>query len=126
MDNINKMKLLLIFTAVLLINFTSCKNTKEDSSHKTSGNHLSGEISPYLLQHAHNPVDWYPWKDEALKIAADTRKLMIISIGYSSCHWCHVMERESFSDTAVSNVMNAHFISIKVDREERPMWTKSI
>ncbi len=120
MDNIYKMKLLLIFTAVLLINFTSCKNTKEGTSHKTSGNHLSGEISPYLLQHAHNPVDWYPWKDEALKIAADTRKLMIISIGYSSCHWCHVMERESFSDTAVSNVMNAHFISIKVDREERP------
>lgn len=65
-------------------------------------------------------MNWYPWKDEALELALKSRKLMVVSIGYSSCHWCHVMERESFSDTAVSRIMNQDFISIKVDREERP------
>ncbi|MEP6646979.1 MAG: thioredoxin domain-containing protein [Saprospiraceae bacterium] len=83
-------------------------------------NQLIHETSPYLLQHAHNPVDWYAWNDEALKKAKDENKLLLISIGYSSCHWCHVMEHESFEDTAVANLMNAHFICIKVDREERP------
>ncbi len=83
-------------------------------------NALVHENSPYLLQHAHNPVDWYPWKEEALKKAEQEDKLLIISIGYAACHWCHVMEEESFQDTAVANLMNEHFVSIKVDREERP------
>ncbi len=109
--------LTLSFVLICIILF-QCKSTKSDSHSK--GNHLSNETSPYLLQHAHNPVDWYPWKDETMKMAKDKRKLMIISIGYSSCHWCHVMERESFSDTAVSRFMNQYFTSIKVDREERP------
>jgi uncharacterized protein YyaL (SSP411 family) len=83
-------------------------------------NKLIHESSPYLLQHAHNPVDWYPWGEEALDKAKKENKLLLISIGYSSCHWCHVMEHESFEDTTVAAFMNAHFINIKVDREERP------
>jgi uncharacterized protein YyaL (SSP411 family) len=83
-------------------------------------NKLIHESSPYLLQHAHNPVEWYPWGDEALAKAKAENKLLLISIGYSSCHWCHVMEHESFEDTAVAAVMNEHFVCIKVDREERP------
>lgn len=83
-------------------------------------NRLQHETSPYLLQHAHNPVDWYPWGEEALEKARQEDKPIIISIGYSTCHWCHVMERESFEDPAVANYMNEHFINIKVDREERP------
>jgi uncharacterized protein YyaL (SSP411 family) len=83
-------------------------------------NRLSREISPYLLQHAHNPVDWYPWGEEAFAKAKKEGKLVFLSIGYSSCHWCHVMERESFSNEAVAKILNTHFVSIKVDREERP------
>jgi uncharacterized protein YyaL (SSP411 family) len=83
-------------------------------------NHLITETSPYLLQHAHNPVDWYPWSDEALELARKENKLIIVSIGYAACHWCHVMEHESFEDSTVANLMNKYFISIKVDREERP------
>jgi uncharacterized protein len=83
-------------------------------------NRLANESSPYLLLHANNPVDWYPWGEEAFKKARDENKLVIISIGYSACHWCHVMEKESFSDIEVANIMNNHFVSIKVDREERP------
>jgi uncharacterized protein YyaL (SSP411 family) len=83
-------------------------------------NALAGETSPYLLQHAHNPVNWIPWGKEALDKARSEGKLIIVSIGYSSCHWCHVMEQESFEDTAVASLMNEHFVSIKVDREERP------
>ncbi len=83
-------------------------------------NRLSKETSPYLLQHAHNPVDWYPWGREALQKAKEEDKPILISIGYSSCHWCHVMERESFEDEATAEIMNRHFINIKIDREERP------
>ncbi|MEZ4827190.1 MAG: thioredoxin domain-containing protein [Bacteroidia bacterium] len=83
-------------------------------------NALIHETSPYLLQHAHNPVNWYPWGDEALDKARDENKLILISIGYAACHWCHVMERESFEDEAVAKVMNEHYVCIKVDREERP------
>ena len=83
-------------------------------------NRLANETSPYLLQHAHNPVDWYPWGDEALARAREEDKPILLSIGYSACHWCHVMERESFEDPATADLMNQHFISIKVDREERP------
>jgi len=83
-------------------------------------NQLIHQSSPYLLQHAHNPVNWYPWGDEALEKAKKENKLLIISIGYSACHWCHVMEHESFEDSLVADLMNKYFISIKVDREERP------
>ncbi len=84
------------------------------------GNHLSGESSPYLLQHANNPVDWYPWGPEALEKARADDKPIFLSIGYSACHWCHVMERESFEDEQTAAFLNEHFVSIKVDREERP------
>ena len=83
-------------------------------------NQLSQETSPYLLQHANNPVHWKAWNENSLAEAKEKNKLMIISVGYSACHWCHVMEHESFEDQEVADVMNAHFISIKVDREERP------
>jgi uncharacterized protein YyaL (SSP411 family) len=83
-------------------------------------NRLASEASPYLLQHAHNPVDWFPWGDEALALARTQDRPILLSIGYSACHWCHVMERESFEDAAVAEVMNRLFVNIKVDREERP------
>ena len=83
-------------------------------------NRLIHETSPYLLQHAHNPVDWYPWGEEALQRAKTENKPILVSIGYSACHWCHVMERESFEDEQVAAYMNQHFINIKIDREERP------
>lgn len=83
-------------------------------------NRLGRELSPYLLQHRHNPVDWYPWGTEAIEKARAEDKMIFLSIGYSTCHWCHVMERESFESEAVAAVMNRHFVNIKVDREERP------
>ena len=83
-------------------------------------NRLGREKSPYLLQHADNPVDWYPWGDEAFEKAARENKPIFLSIGYSTCHWCHVMAHESFEDPEVSRLMNEVFVSIKVDREERP------
>lgn len=83
-------------------------------------NKLIEETSPYLLQHAHNPVDWMPWNDDTLKLAKQQNKMLLISVGYSACHWCHVMEHESFEDQEVAALMNKYFINIKVDREERP------
>jgi len=83
-------------------------------------NRLANESSPYLLQHATNPVDWYPWGDEAFERAKKQDKPIFLSIGYSTCHWCHVMERESFENEQIAKIMNEHFISIKVDREQRP------
>ncbi len=83
-------------------------------------NHLSGESSPYLQQHRDNPVDWYPWGPEAMQKARDEDKPIFLSIGYSACHWCHVMERESFTDASTAAYLNKYFVSIKVDREERP------
>lgn len=83
-------------------------------------NRLAKESSPYLLQHAHNPVDWYPWGEEALQKAKKEDKPILVSIGYSACHWCHVMERESFEDAETASIMNAGFVNIKIDREERP------
>ncbi len=88
------------------------------ASHKT--NRLAGETSPYLLQHATNPVDWYPWGGEALARSKAENKPIFLSIGYSACHWCHVMERESFENPSIAALMNEHFVNIKVDREERP------
>lgn len=86
----------------------------------THTNKLVNETSVYLLQHAHNPVEWYPWGDEALQRAKDENKPILVSIGYAACHWCHVMERESFEDERTAEIMNKYFINIKIDREERP------
>jgi uncharacterized protein len=83
-------------------------------------NRLANEKSPYLLQHADNPVDWYPWGEEAFEKARKENKPILLSIGYSTCHWCHVMEHESFEDNEVAALMNDTFVCIKVDREERP------
>jgi len=109
----------IVFLSLLL---SSCKgqNKKDNKEMITYTNNLINESSPYLLQHAHNPVDWYPWGDEAFEKAKKENKLVIISIGYAACHWCHVMEHESFEDVAVAKYMNEHFVCIKVDREERP------
>ena len=87
---------------------------------KSKANRLAGESSPYLLQHAHNPVDWYPWGSEALERAMREDKPLLVSIGYSACHWCHVMARECFENPEIAALMNEHFVCIKVDREERP------
>src|SRR4029450_5811741 len=83
-------------------------------------NRLARETSPYLLQHADNPVDWYPWGDEALEHARSEDKPILLSVGYAACHWCHVMEHESFEDADTAAFMNERFVCIKVDREERP------
>lgn len=83
-------------------------------------NKLIDEKSPYLLQHVHNPVEWYPWGGEAFDTARREDKPIFLSIGYSTCHWCHVMERESFEDPEIAKLLNETFVSIKVDREERP------
>src|SRR2546426_6363622 len=83
-------------------------------------NRLANETSPYLLQHRDNPVDWYPWGEEALARAREEDRPIVLSIGYSACHWCHVMERESFEDPETAALMNEHFVCVKVDREERP------
>lgn len=107
---------------IILASFISCKSQiekKMPEQYKYTNN-LIHETSPYLLQHAHNPVNWYAWNNETLELAKKENKLIIISIGYSSCHWCHVMEHESFENEEVAKVMNENFISIKVDREERP------
>src|SRR5688500_6505024 len=87
---------------------------------KAKANRLAKESSPYLLQHAHNPVDWYAWGPEAFERAKREKKLIFLSIGYSSCHWCHVMERESFANVEIAKMLNDNFVCIKVDREERP------
>jgi len=108
------------FVLISSINLMSCKSEiTEQMTHKYT-NELINETSPYLLQHAHNPVDWKAWNDETLSEAEDSNKLILISVGYAACHWCHVMERESFEDSLVAQVMNKNFINIKVDREERP------
>ena len=90
------------------------------TSQSTQPNRLIHETSPYLLQHAHNPVDWYPWGPEALARAAAEDKPILLSVGYSACHWCHVMAHESFEDPDTAALMNELFVNIKVDREERP------
>lgn len=119
---VNKFKGFKAFALLLLfLFFVAC--TPINSSQNTTEMHtnaLAQETSPYLLQHAHNPVNWLPWGDSAFEKAVEEDKLVIISIGYSACHWCHVMEHESFEDSSVAAIMNDHFISIKVDREERP------
>lgn len=108
----------LYFLALLLL--YSCQAPNGASKQHPYTNQLINESSPYLLQHAHNPVNWHPWNEESLQKAKDENKMLLISVGYAACHWCHVMEHESFEDTTVARIMNEHFIPIKVDREERP------
>ena len=110
------MKTNILYFFYFLFVITACEN-KESSE---MSNNLINETSPYLLQHAYNPVDWNPWNSKYLEKAKKENKLVVISVGYSACHWCHVMERESFEDTVVAKLMNEKYISIKVDREERP------
>src|SRR5437762_904933 len=92
----------------------------EPHPHDRKPNRLLHEKSPYLLQHAYNPVDWYPWGEEAFEKSRREEKPIFLSIGYSTCHWCHVMERESFENDSVAELLNRYFVAIKVDREERP------
>ena len=106
------------FCFILTLN--SCKDDSKQQTAHAFTNDLAQETSPYLLQHAHNPVNWKAWSAELFDEAQKENKLVLISIGYSSCHWCHVMEKETFEDIEVAELMNQNFISIKVDREERP------
>ncbi|GJM16094.1 MAG: thioredoxin domain-containing protein [Thermodesulfobacteriota bacterium] len=110
---------LLIFPCLFFVNLTNWAQASGSKEMKHS-NRLKNEKSPYLLQHADNPVDWYPWGEEAFEKARRENKPILLSIGYSTCHWCHVMEHESFEDEEVAKLMNDTFVSIKVDREERP------
>lgn len=104
-----------------LLMITSCKESAATTSEEHQyTNALINETSPYLLQHAHNPVDWRPWSQAALDEAKEKKKLVLVSIGYSPCHWCHVMEEETFANDSIAKIMNENFINIKVDREERP------
>ena len=99
---------------------TKASHQETKNHQKKKPNHLINEKSPYLQQHAYNPVDWYPWGEEAFQKAIRENKPIFLSIGYSTCHWCHVMEYESFEDEEVAKILNENFVSIKVDREERP------
>jgi uncharacterized protein len=121
LDTIFILQFMRTLIALLLLPFffVSCQKTKKEEQFAHT-NDLINETSPYLLQHAHNPVNWMPWKQETLEKAKSENKLLIISVGYSACHWCHVMEKESFENDSVAKLMNDNFISIKVDREERP------
>src|SRR5699024_9252149 len=103
-----------------MVTFDSQETPFPGNSGKRYTNELIYASSPYLLQHAHNPVNWHAWDEAVLQKAGKENKLLIISIGYSACHWCHVMERESYSNKEIARFMNAHFMAIKVDREERP------
>ncbi len=118
------MKRLYIYAALILLNSIACGKDKgnemESNDIYEHTNHLINENSPYLLSHAHNPVDWYPWGEDALDRAKNEDKPIFLSIGYAACHWCHVMERESFENEEIAALLNANFISIKVDREQRP------
>ncbi|MFD1616520.1 thioredoxin domain-containing protein [Gelatiniphilus marinus] len=106
--------------ALFFIVLISCKGPNAETMKHKHTNNLINETSPYLLQHAHNPVNWNPWNSKTLTQAKEENKLILISVGYAACHWCHVMEDESFKDSLVAQVMNKNFINIKVDREERP------
>lgn len=117
---LNLLSFLVYLSGFLVFFLQSCKQTTATNTEHAFTNNLINETSPYLLQHAHNPVNWEAWNDAALEQAKEANKLILISIGYSSCHWCHVMEEETFENPEVAALMNAHFISIKVDREERP------
>ena len=109
-----------ILLSLFIITLISCKGQNSETMKHKYTNDLINETSPYLLQHAHNPVNWNPWNPKTLAKAKSEKKLILISVGYAACHWCHVMEHESFEDSLVAQVMNKNFINIKVDREERP------
>ena len=109
-----------LFPLAFIILIIGCKGQNSESMKHPYTNALVNETSPYLLQHAHNPVDWNAWNETTLEKAKTENKLILISVGYAACHWCHVMEHESFEDSIVAQVMNKSFINIKVDREERP------
>src|SRR5690242_4453615 len=110
-----------LLCAAILIGVNTPGLTRESNPPAlTHTNRLAGEKSPYLLQHAHNPVDWYPWGEEAFTKARKENKPILLSVGYSTCHWCHVMAHESFESEEVAAIMNREFVNIKVDREERP------
>ncbi len=111
--------IVLLIISTIIFSCQSQTKTKMSKEHKHT-NDLINETSPYLLQHAHNPVEWHAWNKETLELAKKENKLLLISIGYAACHWCHVMEHESFEDSTVAAIMNKHFINVKVDREERP------
>ncbi len=116
------MNKLIFISTICIISYCGKSQTEDKTKmneHKYT-NKLAEESSPYLLQHAHNPVNWYPWGEEALTKAQKENKLILVSIGYAACHWCHVMEKESFEDEEVAALMNEQFVCIKVDREERP------
>jgi len=104
----------------VVLTTSACSQNKRDKMKTTHTNRLINENSPYLLQHSHNPVGWYPWGEEALNKAKKENKVILVSIGYAACHWCHVMERESFENEEIAKIMNEFFVCIKVDREERP------
>ncbi len=118
------MKKVLMIILMVIFGLSCCYNEqnmlKVASMKYRYTNHLIKETSPYLLQHAHNPVDWYPWSDDAFNLAIQDNKPIFLSVGYASCHWCHVMERESFENEEIAAYLNKHFICIKVDKEERP------
>ena len=109
-----------IFLIILLTVTLSCKGQNTEKMEHNYTNALINSTSPYLLQHAHNPVNWQPWSDELIEKAKKENKLILVSIGYAACHWCHVMEHESFESPEVAKLMNDNFVCIKVDREERP------
>src|SRR3982750_403519 len=108
------------FLALTWLVTSSHVSADSASARSEHTNRLAKEKSPYLLQHAHNPVDWYPWGEEAFAKARKENKPIFLSVGYSTCHWWHVMEREAFSDESVAKILNERFVPIKVDREERP------
>src|SRR5438132_5675425 len=110
----------LLDIAICYIEPSTIRQPVKSHTRPIMANRLINETSPYLLQHAHNPVDWYPWGEDALARAKQEDKPILLSIGYSACHWCHVMEHESFENEEIARIMNEHFVSIKVDREERP------
>ena len=114
----------IVLSILVCLTLLSCiqkpNSMKDNTTDHEFTNELINETSPYLLQHAHNPVNWNPWGEKALKKAEKEDKLLIVSVGYAACHWCHVMEHESFEDSTVAAIMNEHFVPIKVDREERP------
>ena len=108
-----------VLDRLLTLNLERAEAEEEDTRTENA-DRLIDETSPYLLQHANNPVDWYPWGEEALERARADDKPILLSVGYSACHWCHVMERESFENADIAAQMNDRFVSVKVDREERP------
>src|SRR5437868_13417103 len=120
-ETISKLVKGIVIGVVVSLGVANVGVGQEPASEKTNAarrvNRLARESSPYLLQHAHNPVDWFPWGAEAFSKAKKEGKLVFLSIGYSSCHWCHVMERESFEDLEVAKLLNQAFVCIKVDRE---------